>query len=163
MPDVLIVNASPLILLAKTNRLQLLTEMANEVVVPEGVAAEVLSAETNDPARIALETGSGERCDEGAIPQSVLDWRLGSGESAVLAVALSRPEGKVVLDDALARRFAKALHVPCIGTLGLIVAAKVQGRIPSAKAVLQDLVDAGLWLDPGLVRTVLTAIEETWP
>ena len=44
MPDVLIVNASPLILPAKTNRLQLLTDMANEVVVPEGVAAEVLSA-----------------------------------------------------------------------------------------------------------------------
>ena len=49
MPDVLIVNASPLILLAKTHRLQLLTEMAIEVVVPEGVAAEVLSAESGDP------------------------------------------------------------------------------------------------------------------
>lgn len=163
MPDVLIVNASPLILLAKTHRLQLLTEMAIEVVVPEGVAAEVLSAESGDPARIALETGFGTRRNEGALPQSVLDWRLGSGESAVLAIALSRPESKVVLDDALARRCAKALRVPCIGTLGLIVAAKVQGRIPSAKAALQDLVDAGLWLDPVLVRTVLSAIDETWP
>ena len=46
---------------------------------------------------------------------------------------------------------------------GLIVAAKVQRRIPSARAALQDLIDAGLWLDPELVRTVLRAIDETWP
>ena len=163
MPDILIVNASPLILLAKTDHLHLLTDMADEVVVPEGVAAEVLLADSNDPARKALEAGFGIRTDEGGVPQSVLAWRLGSGESAVLAVALTRMDCKAVLDDALARRCAKALGVRCIGTLGLIVGAKVQGHIPSAQAALQELVDAGLWLDPALVRTVLSAIDESWP
>jgi predicted nucleic acid-binding protein len=113
------VNASPLILLAKTNYLRLLTDMADEVVVPAGVAAEVLRADSSDLARKALEAGFGARYDECGVPQSVLDWRLGSGESAVLAVALSRTDCKAVLDDALARRCAKALGVRCIGTLGL--------------------------------------------
>ena len=163
MLSVFIIDASPLILLAKTKYLHLLTDMAAEVVVPEGVAAEVLCADSSDPARKALEAGFGVRYHEGTVPQSVVDWRLGPGDSAVLAIALSRTNCTAVLDDALARRCGKALGVRCIGTLGLIVGAKVKGQIPSAQAALLDLVAAGLWLNPALVRTVLSTVNESWP
>ncbi len=38
----LVVNASPLIVLAKIGRLQLLDALGSEVIVPEAVAAEIL-------------------------------------------------------------------------------------------------------------------------
>ena len=44
-----VVNASPLILLAKVHRLGLLVELAQTLVIPESVAAEIKAGPDNDP------------------------------------------------------------------------------------------------------------------
>lgn len=67
MGEVRVVNASPLITLAKVGRLDLLTRGRRQLVVPAQVADEVLAGPERDPARLALEGGFGapfhsERC-----------------------------------------------------------------------------------------------------
>ena len=55
MPSRWVVNASPLILLAKVRHSNLLTHLAGEVVIPASVAAEVRAGPPTDPARLWLE------------------------------------------------------------------------------------------------------------
>ena len=50
MRDVWVVNASPVITLAKAGHLALLTEMTDEILLPEAVAAELLMASAEDSA-----------------------------------------------------------------------------------------------------------------
>ena len=52
-----VVNASPLITLAKVGRLDLLVGPGHTLVIPEAVHGEVLQGPDDDPARRALETG----------------------------------------------------------------------------------------------------------
>ena len=51
MPEFWVVNASPVITLAKAGHLDLLTQLADDVLVPEAVVTELLDAPTDDPAR----------------------------------------------------------------------------------------------------------------
>jgi predicted nucleic acid-binding protein len=46
-----VINASPLIVLAKVGQIHLLTALATEVVVPDMVAAEINEGPADDPAR----------------------------------------------------------------------------------------------------------------
>ena len=53
-----VVNASPLILLAKVDHLDLLDQLSESFVVPEAAVAEILAGPPNDPARLFLEKGA---------------------------------------------------------------------------------------------------------
>ena len=164
MPNVWVVNASPVITLAKAGHLALLTEMADKILLPEAVAAELLMASAADPARQAVMGGWGTRLAVTETPAMVLEWGLGAGETAVLAVALTRGNCTAVLDDAAGRKCARTLGIPVIGTLGVILRAKHQGRIASAARVMHDLRAAGLYLDDATITDILRhSAGETWP
>jgi hypothetical protein len=51
MPKKWVVNASPLIVLAKISHLFLLQQLAEDLVVPAGVAKEIAQGPGDDPAR----------------------------------------------------------------------------------------------------------------
>lgn len=147
MSDAWVVNASPLICLAKAGRLSLLDEPGITVFVPDAVAAEILAGPLADPARTAIEGGFGRRISVDRVPERVVEWSLGSGESAVLAAALMQPGWIAILDDAEARSCARVMGVPVMGTLGLILRAQRLGRIEHASKVVSDLRAAGLFID----------------
>jgi predicted nucleic acid-binding protein len=155
--EVFVVNASPVITLAKAGHLALLTDMADAVLLPDTVVVEVLAGPESDPARRALEGGWGTRVPVGSMPAAVLEWGLGVGEAGVIAVVLEGGGRTAVLDDAQGRKCARALGLPLIGTLGVVLRAKRLGRIASASEVLRDLQQAGLHLDQ---RTVAIALRQ---
>lgn len=155
-----VVNASPVIALAKIDQLRLLEVLANPLLLPDAVASELLAGPASDPAHIAIAGGWGKRCSPHRIPDVVLEWGLGAGESAVLALCMETPAAAAILDDASARTAARALRVPLIGTLGVVARAKLRGLIPSAAAVISDLRRAGLYLNEELVRVALEHIGE---
>jgi predicted nucleic acid-binding protein len=159
VPDAWVVNASPLIALAHAGQLELLEKLPVELVVPEAVAEEILAG-PDDPARRALASGWGPRRGA-AVPQNIAEWSLGKGESAVLALAFEL-KATAVLDDHNARRCAKALSVPVIGTFGVIIRAKKQGLISAAATVIRSVIDAGLYYDDQSIRTLLASVGERW-
>ena len=117
-----VVNASPLIHLARVSLLDLLRMPGPDVavVVPFIVFQEVLRGARHDPSA-------------GLVEQAARDWltivptppphpgidlgRIDAGEIAVLTVALATPGATVVLDDLAARGEADRLGIPKIGTL----------------------------------------------
>lgn len=159
MPDVWVVNASPLIALAHAGRLELLEEIPDELVVPEAVVEEILAG-PEDPAGRSLASGWGPR-RVATVPEKVAEWGLGKGESAVIALALEF-EATAVLDDRAARRCATALERPVIGTLGVIVRAKREGFIAAAAPVIRAVVAAGFYYSEHDIRQLLDSIDERW-
>jgi predicted nucleic acid-binding protein len=155
-----VVNASPLIGLSVISRLDLLREPRpdTEVSVPQAVLDEVMAGELGDPA-LTL------------VPEAVSDWlrvvptppvhpsiradRLDPGEISVLSMALENLGWEAVLDDQAARREAARLGIPCIGTVGLILTGHMLGTVPSVRAALQTLRDAGMYISDALFRLAL--------
>lgn len=163
MAEVWVANASPIIVLAKAGHLDLLAKLADELWMPDAVVGEVLAGPASDPARLALEAGWGKRISPKHIPQTLVEWGLGAGETAVLAYAQERLPCTAILDDAMARACARAFQVPVIGTLGVVLRAKKAGLIASAAEVFVALKQAGLHLDDALIRLALEKACEKWP
>lgn len=64
---------------------------------------------------------------------------LGAGEKEVLALGLQVPNVVVILDERLGRLQAEVLQLPFTGTLGILLRAKVEGRISRIGPVLEQL------------------------
>jgi len=158
-----IFNASPVITMAKAGYLQIFDQLAAAILIPEAVFREILAAPVSDPARRALESGWGQKASPGEIPSSIIEWGLGQGESAVLALAVERPGSTAVLDDGAARRCARSLNLRLIGTLGAILRARRLDLISSAAQAFAALRAAGLRFDDEVARVSLGTVEETWP
>ncbi len=154
-----IVNTSPLILLAGVNGLELLREPPDsDVTVPDTVFQEVLAGERFDPNVRAIRLASAtwlriapvSRIAPGLDPN-----RLDAGELAVLSLAIENPGAIVVLDDRAARTEAIRRNIPLLGTAGILLRAKEQGRIAAVRPTLDAVCQAGLYLTDRVYRTVL--------
>jgi hypothetical protein len=66
------------------------------------------------------------------VPEQILGWGLGPGESSVLALAYANRGMEAIIDDLAGRRCASLLGIPVRGTLGIVLAAKKRGFIPQA-------------------------------
>jgi len=155
-----VVNASPLIVLSRLARLDLLREPRPdiEVSVPQAVLDEVMQGEPDDPAvsLVPLAVGDWLRViPTPAVHVSIRSGRLDPGEIAVLSVVLDHPGWVAVLDDHAARREAARLGIPCIGTVGLILNGHSLGIVPSVHDALQTLRDTGMYISDGLFRLAL--------
>jgi predicted nucleic acid-binding protein len=94
------------------------------------------------------------------IPPAIAAWRLGPGESAVLALALAEAGSWAVVDDWGARRCARSLSIPVSGTLGLVLLAKQEGIIPAARPVVERLRRSGMYLLDEIIREALARVGE---
>ena len=64
---------------------------------------------------------------------------LGAGEKEVLALGLEVANAVVILDERLGRLQAEVLKLTFTGTLGILLRAKVEGRISRIEPVLAHL------------------------
>lgn len=161
MADRAAVDASPLIALSLAGHLDLLHVAAEAIIVPRAVADEVRAYGPGDPAARALAATPWLVVVEPVpVPESIAGWDLGAGESAVLAWALANSPADAILDDAEARRCAATHGLRVRGTVGIVLASKVAGRIPAARPVLERLRQVGLWMSDELVAEATALVDE---
>lgn len=153
--DEVVVDAGPLIALARLGALELPARVFVRSVVTRTVAKECLA----DPAyaefkriQAAITTGFLEVVDD-LQKQPIGLWNLDSGEASVIALAQARGAG-VLLDDRVARRAAKEIGMPVIGTCGLLLMAKRRKLIPAVSPLLHQLIESGYYLDRPLIDRV---------
>ena len=75
-------------------------------------------------------------------------------------MALETKAKLVVLDERPARRLAQALHLPVIGTLGILLAAKRRQLLVSIGPSLDALLQHDFRIAPSLYENVLSAAGE---
>jgi predicted nucleic acid-binding protein len=155
-----VANASPLILLGRIGRLDLMERLAPEIIVPDAVIAEIRAGELKDATAItALRWAESRRVADAIVPATVERWDLGSGESQVIAYGLAGARW-VVLDDFAARRCATAHGITVIGTLGIVLRSKQRGSIDRAKPWITKLLNAGMFVDHELLDRILAIAGE---
>src|SRR5689334_16131350 len=87
-----VVNASPLIFLARAGLIDLLQLVSSEVIVPEAVASEIEVRGKSDPAaQILANTSWLVITQTSLISAEIQEWGLGPGESSVIASAHAHP------------------------------------------------------------------------
>lgn len=157
-----VVDASPLIFLSKLDRLDLLQRSADQVVAPPAVLREISEHRDKASAKIqdAQRSWLGVRKVEDRRLVHVLMADLDAGESEAIALAIESGAERVVLDDLDARRLADRLGLSRIGTLGLLLAAKLRGELPSLRAEIDRLRKAGFRVSPALAQAVLREAAE---
>jgi predicted nucleic acid-binding protein len=101
-----VVNASPLITLFKSQLADLLPQLFGQVQVPPAVWIEVTASKDDIAAQMLPYSGWAIQTDDIAIHPLVSAWDLGAGESEVLSYALLHPSHTAIINDAAARRCA---------------------------------------------------------
>lgn len=158
-----VADSSPIILLSKIGHLQLLGNLFDRVLVPDGVRAELSSEGEQRP-------GSRELADFGWIEirsvrtsgvLTALLEMLGPGEAHVIALAQELEEpATLLLDDLEGRRYAEAQGLVVLGTGGVLVTAKELGLISAVGPLLQELEGVGLYLSETIRARLLVSAGE---
>ncbi len=156
-----VVNSSPLIVLSKIRRLDLLCSLCRNLVIPMGVVHEINEGPQDDPARVGLGSlTSAQRQEITAIHSAVAAWDLGPGETDVLSWAKAHPGFEAIIDDRAARNCAASLGIPVRGTLGLLLLAKREGLLSAVRPLLEQVMTAGLRVSTELVSATLALAGE---
>jgi predicted nucleic acid-binding protein len=130
-------------------------------VIPQAAKREIERRGAVDPAVQALAQATWlSNVDPGPISSAVLTLGLGDGESAVLTHALANPGSGVIVDDQAARNAAAGLGIPVQGTLGVIVFAKTHGLISTARPVVEQLRQHGMYLSDQVMNQALAQVGE---
>ena len=155
------VNASPLIHMTRAGHAELLRIVGDRITVPQPVADEIRATGQDDVTARSVDLLLWlEVVPAPEVPPAVAAWDLGPGESSVIAWALAHPGSLATIDDLQGRRCALSLHVPLIGTLGLVLLAKRKGAISRARAVAEELVSHGMYLSPNVLDAALALVGE---
>jgi hypothetical protein len=86
---------------------------------------------------------------------------LHTGEAEVIVLATELHAEWLVMDDQDARRFANRCGLKTVGTLGILLAAKQDGKILSLQSEIERLVVLGFRINSRLVTAVLQRAGES--
>jgi len=157
-----VLNASPVILLAKAQVIQFVPQVCEQLIVPAGTVAEVLRGQMSDAGRKWLHhEGAAFITQTGDIPRAVADLGLGLGESQVLTWLVQNPSFEGVLDDLKARRGATGLGLPVIGSLRVLIVLKERRLIPAIRPAVEKFREAGSYFSEALIQEALKLASET--
>ncbi len=159
----IICNTSPLQYLHQLDLLEVFHKLTGNIIVPPSVIEEINEGYRQgiDLPKIPSLSWISVRAP---ISMSALPLinDLGPGESQVLALALEEKDCIVILDDKLARKAALSLRIRFMGTLRILLDAKVAGFIPAVAPLLNRLQSLRFNLDPKTQSAVLRLAGESY-
>lgn len=159
---IVVVDAGPLIHLSWLSRLDLLPSLYGTLLAPEAVWRE------------AVEEGAGRfRIDElrnvdwldvrsDPDPQStaLVTMHLDEGERAAIALAQQVSADLLLCDDRQARRAAASAGLTVMGTLGVLLQAKLAGHLEALTPMVDELLRGGFFISRDVIDAVLRAAGE---
>lgn len=161
----IISNTSPLLNLAIIDHLHLLRQQFGQILIPPVVLTE-LKPDTGYPGVEQFEQALSqgwlhvvELKDEKLAQALMLE--LDKGEAAAIALALEQDHTQILIDEREGRAKAKALGLKPVGVLGVLLRAKLEGELSSAKVAMHTLKnEAGFFIADDLFKTILAEAGE---
>ncbi|MGD9073342.1 MAG: DUF3368 domain-containing protein [Desulfobacterales bacterium] len=162
MPEKWVVDASPVISLARIGKASLLVELCEELLIPSAVDAEINRGSENDPAKLWLQKHRKAFVrDVGSIDPVVTAWDLGRGETEVINWTFTHRGWIAVLDDRAARNCARSLEIRVCGTIGIIIIAKQRQKIDAVGPMLKQIDQVGFRINSSLINAALDLAGES--
>jgi predicted nucleic acid-binding protein len=157
---IIIADSSPLISLAIIDMLELLEYYFDEVYVPYAVYKEVSVYDKPFSEKLKQYLKNKVSTVENINMVSVLNERIDLGEAEAITLAFEKKADFIILDDLKARKTAKRNGLNVIGTLGLLLEAKKEGKIKKLKECIQIFSDNDIRLSEKLIKDILFEAEE---
>lgn len=154
-------NTSPLLYLHRAGALGWLGALFKETWVPRAVVDELQEGRRKG---YDVPSPLGEPWLRVVNPrQTPSEWLaldLGAGELGAMALALENTDRILLLDDALARRTARAAGLQVWGTLRVLLEAKSRGLTDRVEPYVDRLMDAGMWVSSEVRQRILVLAGE---
>jgi predicted nucleic acid-binding protein len=137
----IVCNASLLINLSRIGKLDLLHDLYNELVIPEGVWQEVVVEGAGQAGAELI--GSAVWIKKQAVKNrelvQALQQELDAGESEAVALSLEMGAELLLMDEHLGREVARHFGLRYSGLIGILIEAKHKGLISAIKPFLDLL------------------------
>lgn len=151
MHKAIISDTSCIILLAKIEELELLHKLYGIIITTKEVADE-FGLPLPDWFEIK------EPADKNY--QSIIELSVDKGEASAIALAIEYNDCLLIIDDLKGRKLAHQLGLTIIGTLGIIVDAKLAGLIPSVKPILAKIKQTNFRISEKVESLIVTRAGE---
>ena len=155
---IVVSNTSLLINLSRIGRLDLLSRLYGEILIPVAVWQETVVDGVGQAGADEIRAADWIKVQEVSNTAMVqaLRQELDAGEAEVIALALESKADLLLMDERLGRETAHYLGLRVIGLIGVLIAAKSQGLIGELKPNLDALRNvAGFYIDNDLYLRVL--------
>jgi predicted nucleic acid-binding protein len=151
-------DAGPLIILARTEKLFLLTDLFDEIFLTETVQEECTQNLSLPGASVIAQTIH-EKILHVSNPHADLSFKetllsLDEGEKSSILLA-RQLQATLLIDEKRGRSVAQHLDVRILGTAGLLLRAYQKGLIPDIHTCLEEMTHAGYRLSDRLIEAVL--------
>ena len=145
MDKIIISDTSCLIALSKIDKLDLLKNLYNEIIITSDVYKEfggslpgwIIITEVKDKQK-----------------QRDLEERLDKGEASSIALALEVDNSTLIIDEIKGRKIAQSFNLDIIGTIGIILLADKKGLITDVTSLILRLVNKGFRLSDKLINKI---------
>lgn len=161
--SIVVANSTPLILLEKIGYIDLLKKLYSKIYIAEAVYQEVIVDGSNrtDGRDFVSQNDWIEIAKIRNIEaKTMFTTSLHSGEVETMILAMELPANLCILDDLLARKYAKSFNLDITGTLGVVVASKNKGYIKEARPLLDKLLNIGMYISNSLYSNTLSLVNE---
>ena len=159
-----VTNSSILIALSTIGQLSLLHQrFPDGVFLPQAVWREVVETGKGQPGAQDLASASWLTIRQVTNTSviSLLRIELDEGEAEAIALFAENPVDTILLDEKNARRVARQMGLPVLGTVGILIWAKQQGLIITLKEQLDALQNQGKFrLTQSLYQEALNRVGE---
>jgi hypothetical protein len=155
---IVVSDTSPLTALLTIGEVDLLFRLFGEVIVPEEVRNELERSHSSLPARIRVEAVK--------LPAEVarLSQIVDRGEAEAIELAKELHADRLLIDERKGRQLAQQEGIPVIGLVGIVLLAKRQGLIPSARRFIERLEqESGIYLAAEVRDHALKSVGEGKP
>ena len=151
MHKAIISDTSCLILLDKIGELELLNKLFGTIITTSEVAQEFGQLL---PDWFEIKQANDKNY------QSIIETSVDKGEASAIALALELEDCLLIIDDLKGRKFATQLGINIIGTIGVIVDAKLAGLITSVKPILKKIKETNFRITDSLELLILKRANE---
>ena len=146
MDKIIISDTSCLIALSKIEKLDLLQDLYQEIIVTNDIYQEFGSSL---PDWIIITEVKDKQT------QRDLEEQLDKGESSSIALALEIDNATLIIDEIKGRKIAQSLNIDIIGTIGIILLAGKKGLISDVIGTVLRLVNKGFRLSDKLINKII--------
>jgi predicted nucleic acid-binding protein len=158
---IVVSDTSPITNLLKIDRIQLLRDLYQTVIVPYAVSREINFLEENRKALVNLEFLHVVELKHREVYDDLILKELDPGEAEAIALTLELTADVLLMDETDGRREAIDRGLKVTGIIGVLLDAKQLGLIDRVKPEIENLSKkARFWMSPALIDLALTAAGE---
>ena len=159
---IVVSDSSPLIALARIQKLRLLSDLFGRVLIPAEVHQEVAIRGHGLPGAAEVQRADWiEQVKSDVEPEPALERAcegLGAGERGTIFVAKALPADIALIDELKARRVAREAGISVLGCLGILEAAARKGMVSDLRGAYLELLLQGIHFDIRLLQESLTRL-----